>query len=102
MSNYSSERRYLTPIGICAAIALLTASCVIGEPQPRQPQSRHYVIEPPGGRDCQTLGGAWAPGPVPTCTMPALSFQEGDTLTIRHNTARLVVLRFKESPSERQ
>jgi hypothetical protein len=101
MSTYSSERPYLTPIATCAAIALLAASCFVGEPQPRQPQSRHYVIEPPNGRDCQALGGTWAPGPVPTCTMPAISFQAGDTLTIRHNTTRLVVLRFKESPSER-
>jgi hypothetical protein len=95
MSNYSSERRYLTPIAMCATIALLAASCIVGEPQPRQ-----YVIEPPNGRDCQTLGGSWAPGPVPTCTMPALSFQAGDTLTIRHNTTKLIVLRFKESPFE--
>lgn len=100
MSNYSSGRRYLTPIATCATIALLAASCVVGEPQPRQPQPRQYVIEPPHGRDCQTLGGTWAPSPVPTCTMPALSFQAGDTLTIRRNTTKLVVLRFKESPSE--
>jgi hypothetical protein len=63
-------------------------------------QERQYVIEPPSGRDCKTLGGTWAPGPVPTCTMPALSFREEDTLTIRHNTTKLVVLRFKESSSE--
>ena len=96
MSNYSFRAK-ATPIAMCATIALLAASCVIGEPQPRL-----YVIEPPNGRDCQTLGGAWAPGPVPTCTMPALSFQAGDTLTIRHNTTKLVVLRFEESPSERR
>jgi hypothetical protein len=101
MSNYSSQRRYLTTIAACSTVALLAASCII-EPQPRQPQPRHYVIEPPNGRDCQTLGGAWAPGPVPTCTIPVLSFQAGDTLAIRHNTAKLVVLRFKESPSERR
>jgi hypothetical protein len=93
MSN--SFRAKATPIATCATIALLAASCVVGDPQPRQ-----YVIEPPNGRDCQTLGGAWAPGPVPTCTMPALSFQAGDTLTIRHNTTKVVVLRFEESPSE--
>ena len=58
MSNYSPERRYLTPIATCATIARLAASCVLGEPQPRQ-----YVIEPPHGRDCQTLGGTWAPSP---------------------------------------
>jgi hypothetical protein len=101
MSNYSFRAK-ATPIAMCATIALLAASCVVGEPQPRQPQLRQYVIEPPSGRDCQTLGGTWAPGPVPTCTMPALSFREGDTLTIRHNTTKLVVLRFKEPSSERQ
>jgi len=87
---------------MCATIALLAASCAFVEPQPRQPWCRQDVIEPPNGRDCQTLGGAWASGPVPTCTMPALSFQAGDTLTIRHNTTKLVVLRFEESPSERR
>ena len=101
MSNYSFRAK-ATAIATCATIALLAASCVIGEPQTRRPQPRLYVIEPPNGRDCQTLGGAWAPGPVPTCTMPALSFQAGDTLTIRHNTTKLVVLRFEESPSERR
>ena len=96
MSNYAFRAK-ATPLAICATIALFAASCVVGEPQRRQ-----YVIEPPNGRDCHTLGGAWAPGPVPTCTMPALSFQAGDTLTIRHNTTKLVVLRFEESPSERR
>jgi hypothetical protein len=99
MSNYSFHAK-ATPIATCATIALLAASCVVSEPQRRQPQPRQYVIEPPNGRDCQTLGGAWAPGPVPTCTMPALSFQAGDTLTIRHNTTKLILLRFEESPSE--
>ena len=101
MSKYSFRAK-ATPIAMCATIALLVASCVVGEPQPPQPQPRQYVIEPPNGRDCQTLGGAWASGPVPTCTMPALSFQAGDTLTIRHNTTKVVVLRFEESPSERR
>jgi hypothetical protein len=96
MSNYSF-RATATPIAMCAAIALLAASCAVGAHQPRP---RQYVIEPPNGRDCQTLGGAWAPGPVPTCTMPTLSFQAGDTLTIRHNTTKFVVLTFKDSPSE--
>jgi hypothetical protein len=99
MSNYSF-RATATPIAMCATIALLAASCSVGELQPRQSWSRQYVIEPPNGRDCQKLGGAWASGPVPTCTMPASSFQPGDTLTIRHMTTKLVVLRFKESPSE--
>lgn len=49
MSN-NSFRAKANPLATCAAIALLAASCVIGEPQPRQPQSRHYVIEPPNGR----------------------------------------------------
>jgi hypothetical protein len=57
MSNYSFRAKG-TPIAMCATIALLAASCVLGEPQPRQ-----YVIEPPHGRDCQTLGGTWAPSP---------------------------------------
>lgn len=94
MSNYSFRTK-ATPIAMCATIALLAASCAVSEPQ-----SRQYVIEPPNGRDCQTLGGIWAPGPIPTCTMPASSFQAGDTLTIRHNTTRRVMLRFKESQSE--
>jgi hypothetical protein len=99
MSNYLFRAK-TTPIAMYATIALLAASCAVGEPQPPHPQPRQYVIEPPHGRDCQTFGGAWASGPVPTCTMTALSFQAGDTLTIRHNTTKLVVLRFKESPSE--
>jgi hypothetical protein len=99
MLNHSFRAK-ATPVAMYATIALLAASCAVGEPQSPQPWSRQYVIEPPNGRDCQTLGGAWASGPVPTCTMPAFSFQAGDTLTIRHNTTKLVVLRFKESPSE--
>jgi hypothetical protein len=52
MSNYAFRAK-ATPLAICATIALFAASCVVGEPQRRQ-----YVIEPPNGRDCQTLGGS--------------------------------------------
>ena len=96
MSNYSFRAK-ATPIAMCATIALLAASCVIGEPQPRL-----YVIEPPNGRTAAKHSAEPGHQVQYLLPVPALSFQAGDALTIRHNTTKLVVLRFEESPSERR
>jgi len=57
---------------------------------PLHAQAQSFVIEPPRGGDCVTLGGIWTSTPVPTCTHTGFFLGKNLTLRIRRG-ARLVV-----------
>jgi hypothetical protein len=57
---------------------------------PLDARAQSYVIEPPTGGHCTTLGGTWTRTPVPTCTHTGFFLGKNLTLRIRHG-ARLVV-----------